>query len=282
MKSALNSFALVLCIVTLGAISVARADTDASWDDVYTALRAGHVAQAQQMIDQVLRDHPNSAKAHYVAAEVDLRSGRNAQARQELQTAQSIEPGLPFASARAVQELQSELSPRSVITPVPMMARPRSSFPWGWVFLIGGVLLLWGALRRRFAPAPGYTAPYNHGPFPNVAPGAYPPGPYPYQPGGSGLMGSIGSGLAMGAGIVAGEELVHRVFDGDRGGSVISPADAGERVSGPENADMGGRDFGINDPSGSWDDNNAGGGSSWDDNSGGGFGDGGGGGDSWT
>jgi hypothetical protein len=67
--------------------------------------------------------------------------------------------------------------------------------------------------------------------------------------------------LAVGAGVVAGEELAHHFLDGGRReGGVIPSADAAE----PSNSDMGGNDFGANDP-GSWDDggSSGGGGDDW-------------------
>jgi uncharacterized protein len=84
---------------------------------------------------------------------------------------------------------------------------------------------------------------------------------------GSGIAGGLASGLAVGAGVVAGEELAHHFLDGGRheGGGVIPSAEASEPNP---NGDMGGSDFGVNDP-GSWDDG------------GGGLG-GGGGGDDWS
>ena len=95
-------------------------------------------------------------------------------------------------------------------------------------------------------------------------------GPAPMGGGmGSGIAGGLASGLAVGAGVVAGEDLAHHFLDGGRGGGVIPPAEAGE--SGNPNADMGGADFGVNDP-----------GSGWDDGGGGFGGDSGGGGGDWS
>ena len=41
---------------------------DPTVDQIYEQAREGHLDQAQQMMNQVLRDHPGSAKAHYVEA----------------------------------------------------------------------------------------------------------------------------------------------------------------------------------------------------------------------
>ena len=111
-------------------------------------------------------------------------------------------------------------------------------------------------------------------------PGSYGPGGYVGPggggyggPGGSGIgssvAGGLAGGLAAGAGIVAGEELAHHFLDGGQHPVAPPPGDENQNVNG----DMGGNDFGVNDPC------------SWDDSSGGGDfggGGGGGGGDDWT
>jgi uncharacterized protein len=260
---------------------------DPSSQQIYQALRSGNVAEAQQMMAQVLRDHPQSGKAHYVAAEIDARAGNYGLARQELQTAQSLEPGLPFANPRSVRELQLQLGEASGAAVARQPVRASHSPRFGlFLLLIGAAVVLWLVLRRR-AAAMGYRQyPGQYpGGFPPGAPpggygpGGYGPGGYPggYMPGGgSGIMGSVASGLALGAGVAAGEELVEHMTGGGSnagGGGFVPPAQA-EQMPDP-NADMGGNDFGLNDP-GSWDDGSGGGGGGWDD--GGGGGDGGG----WT
>ncbi len=70
---------------------------DATVDQVYQAASSGHLAEAQQLMDQVLRDHPNSARAHYVEAEVSAKARNFARARQELSTAQRLDPTGAYA-----------------------------------------------------------------------------------------------------------------------------------------------------------------------------------------
>jgi hypothetical protein len=247
--------------------SPAFADSDPTMDQIYTAAAAGHLDQAQQMISRVLADHPTSAKAHYVQAELYAKEGKTALARSELGTAEQLKPGLPFATPRSVQELKAQLGLRTgavsptVIRSVP--AEPR--FPWGTVLILAGVVgILWLVFRRRNT----YVQYPAAGPGPGMggAPGTYGPGggygPAPMGGGGigSGIAGGLASGLAVGAGVVAGEELAHHFLDGGRssGGGVIPPAEAGE--SGFSNSDMGGSDFGVNDPGSGWDDGGSGGG----------------------
>jgi hypothetical protein len=236
----------------------ALAQSDPTPHQVYEAARSGHVAEAEQMITQVLRDHPTSAEAHYVAAQVYARAGNRAEARQQLATAEQLKPGLPFVSRDSAQALQAELAegPRGPAFTVPY-SRPRpAGIPWGAIILVGaGIAVVWMVMRRRAAAAAAY-AQYPNG---AVIPGSAPPtgyGPgYAYGPGpgiGSGIAGGLASGLAVGAGVVAGEELARHFLDSDRpAGNIIVPS-AGAEEANP-NPDMGGNDFGVSDP-GSWDD----------------------------
>src|SRR5476651_449623 len=100
----------LLLFLALTCAAPVLAATDPTIAQVYEAARAGHLDQAQQMMGQVLRDHPQSAKAHYVAAELYARGGDSPMARQELDTAQKLEPGLPFVRPESVQELRQELT----------------------------------------------------------------------------------------------------------------------------------------------------------------------------
>jgi uncharacterized protein len=257
---------------------------------VYQAARSGNLAEAQQMIAQVLRDHPQSGQAHYVAAEVEARAGNYGAARQELRTAQSLEPGLPFANPRSVLELRQQLgqAPVGVLTRQPVRAQQSSRLGL-FLILIAAAVVLWLVLRRRATAMgyPQYPGQYPGSAPPGAPPAGYGPGGYPggYMPGGgagSGIMGSVASGLAVGAGVAAGEELVRHVMGGGSNpgaGGFVPPAEAGQQSPPDPNADMGGNDFGVNDP-GSWDDGGGGGGGGWDDGGGGGGGgdDGGG----WT
>jgi uncharacterized protein len=261
-----------LAALLLVACALPALAADPSVAQVYQAAHSGNLAAAQQMIAQVLRDHPQSGRAHYVAAEIDARAGNYGLARQELQTAQSLEPGLPFASARSVQELQAQLGEAAPLTMLaPRTVRAGRSHLGLFMILVAGAVVLWLLLRRR-AAAMGY--PQYPGQYPGAPPGMPPMGygPGGYMPGGgSGIMGSVASGLALGAGVAAGEELVDHMLGGGSspgGGGFVPPA---ESAPAPDpNADMGGNDFGLDDP-GSWDGGggDSGGGGGGDDSGGG-------------
>ncbi|HTV94825.1 MAG TPA: hypothetical protein VME42_02455 [Steroidobacteraceae bacterium] len=280
LKFIAGSLSVAALSFALAGAPALAADADPTVAQIYDAAHTGHLDQAQQMIAQVLRDHPNSSKAHYVQAELYAREGNPGLARSELARAEQLDPGLSKENPRSVQELRAELGliPRGAER-LYGGASSGAHFPWGAVIILALVVgVFWLIFRRRTY--------YPAGPAPMAGPGGYGPGGYA-GPGGGGyagpagggvgssIAGGLAGGLAAGAGIVAGEELAHHFLDGGQR-AVPPPADDGSwgNASNPNpNADMGGSDFGVNDPS------------SWDDGSGGGggdFGGGGGGGDDWT
>jgi uncharacterized protein len=274
---------LAAAALTLSFVGAPTWAADPTVDQIYQAERSGHVAEAQQMMEQVLRDHPESGKAHYVQAELFAHQNQIARARAELARAEQLSPGLPKENPQSVQELKSQLglTPREG-RPLGMSPAPSAShFPWGTVLILALVVgVFWVIFRRR---RNNTYVQYPSGPAPMGGPGAYGPGgPVGYGPGGgvmgggggigSNIAGGLAGGLAAGAGIVAGEELAHHFLDGGQRTAVPAPAEDWNNAN-PANSDMGGSDFGVNDP-GSWDDSSGGG------NSDGGGG--GGGGDDWT
>jgi hypothetical protein len=259
--------------VSFSAPVLADAAADPTVHQIYEAAEAGHFDQAQQMMDQVLKDHPKSEKAHYVQAELYAKEGKTALARAELAEAEGIDPGLTHENPRSVLALKSQLGliSRSTQSPraVSLSTAPAAPhFPWRTALIFAVVIgLVWMLFRRRSTysqyPAagpggPGYAGPGGYG-------GYGPGGPGGGGGIGSGIAGGLASGLAVGAGVVAGEELAHHFLDGGNreGGGVIPPASAGEWQQ-SSNSDMGGSDFGVND-AGSWDDSGGGGGGGGDD-----------------
>ena len=54
------------------------------------------------MIDQVLRDHPDSAQAHYIEAQIAAKMSNFPQARAELAKAEQLDPSGSFATPDAL------------------------------------------------------------------------------------------------------------------------------------------------------------------------------------
>jgi uncharacterized protein len=272
--------------------------SDPSIAQIYQAAENGNSADADRMIAKVLQDHPESAKAHYVHAELLSKEGKLASARTEFDRANALAPGLPFAKPEAVAELRERIegsaAPRRIDAPVgrPVSAAPSSEpaaasgFGFSPMKLGLGVLLIAalffvfrrfnGGPRPNGGPVVGPHGPYGQPGMPSY--GAGPTGYAPYAgapgaaPAGSGLGGALMTGAAAGLGAVAVEEAV-RHFAGRDEPRVVEYGDRGRDNAGGwgdnlgpnPNSDMGGNDFGISDP-GSWDSGGGGGvdpGSDW-------------------
>jgi hypothetical protein len=246
----LQLIAFVIGMVSFG-LAVAGSP---SVDDIYRAAQAGHLDQAQSMVQEVIAQHPKSAKAHYVAAEIYAKEGKVGVASSELQTAEQLEPGLPFARPQAVAELRNVIAMTGTV-PAAASHAPGSgaSFPWGLIVMVviavGVIVMVIRALGARNAYRPAYPADTVPG-QPYMANGYGQPYGAPSGGGlGSSILGGLATGAAVGAGMVAGEELVHHFIDGDKAASAAEPSFANQAI--PD--DMGGTDFGMTD-TGSWSD----------------------------
>ena len=256
-RKALNLLVGVFAAALLLTSNAAFAE--ATLPEVYKAVQSGQLAKADVMMKEVLQNHPNSAKAHYVAAELYLKEGKLDVARNHFMTAQNLAPGLPFAQPESVQKLQVQLANsagNSVASTSSIFSNP---IFWGLIaILVVGIIIV---MRRRKAEAVQvYNAPGAGYPGTPGGPTAYPGAPAAGGMGG-GLMGSLATGAALGAGMYAGQALASNLMGGhDNNHSNANPNM--NQVGGPASTDP---NFGVRD-AGSWDD---GGASSWDD--GGGF-----------
>ena len=262
-RRALMNYMLLLMSITFAGTALAAADP--TMHQVYQAADAGRFSEAQGMMDQVLRDHPNSGKAHFVEAELLAKQGRLASAAAELGTAERLAPGLPFAKPGAVQNLQRRIASARASTRQAQGAHTAQSglggrFPLGLLLvgiaLVAALVFFIRAMSRRNGPAYGAgfgpgapMQPYGTGmgsPMGSAAGGI-----------GSGIVGGLATGAALGAGMVAGEALMHHFTDGSPAqADQILPSASSDWDATPD--DMGGADFGISDSS-SWDDSSGGG-----------------------
>ncbi|MDB5989736.1 MAG: hypothetical protein JWQ10_1139 [Herbaspirillum sp.] len=275
----------IILAATMFCLTPAFAAEDATMHEVYTAAQAGKFDQAQAMMDKVLHDHPKSAKAHFVESELLAKQGRFTNAEAEFKTAESLAPGLPFASPTSVEQLRARLAAAHTAPhsrPAPQQASatsateaPGPGMPWGFL-LAGAGLIAFIVFAVRFmnmrtgasmggggaGSMNGYRPGQPMSPYSPMAPAQAPMmGPAAGGGMGSSILGGLATGAAMGAGIVAGEELMHHFTDGNRSSNnMFDTPYTPDNQQLPDN--MGGTDFGISD-SGSWDDSSGGGGDDW-------------------
>lgn len=270
----------------------ATGSSDPTIAEIYQAAESGNTADADRMIAKVLADHPGSAKAHYVHAELLSKEGKLAAAKAEFDRANELAPGLPFVKSESAAELRQRIegsagphrdnvpprsSTRTAAVDEAAPAGPSSISPTkiGIGVLLIGVLFF---MFRRFARSPAARPPGPQGPYgapaaPYAAgvggygPGAgYSPAAAPAAtPAGSGIGGALLTGAAAGLGAVAVEEAVRHFSQ--REGEHDRPREStrsnfGDGLGPDTNADLGGNDFGISDP-GSWDGGGNDAGSDW-------------------
>lgn len=186
----MKRIAATLVLVVMSAMAFALP----SPKDIESAVNAGQLSQAETMLNEVVREKPNSARAHYELGEVLARLGRNPEARQALLEAQRLDPALKFArDPRHFQELLSKIPAASptLSTPptgrlnqmAPVQSPAAPAFPWTYILVAGGGLLAaWLFFRRRVASSPAQGAPMG------------------LAPGGGGVAGGAGTGAGPGTG----------------------------------------------------------------------------------
>ena len=152
-------------------MGLAMAQAEPTMSQIYQAAQAGKLDEAQVMAQQVLISHPNSAKAHYVQAELFARQGLASRGRDALALADKLAPGLPFAKPDAVQALRTQLASKPGVPAVKQptnksfgaleSAAPAapSSFPLGLGLALGGAAIAVAVLMLRKKPVVAPAAP---------------------------------------------------------------------------------------------------------------------------
>jgi hypothetical protein len=285
MKKAL--IGLVLAFVSALAFAVP------SEQDVRNAVSQGQYTQAQSMMSEVVAAQPNSAKAHYIYAEVLAHNGVFNKASEEAAKAKQLDPNVGFTDPARFRDFQALLEKEQVAQRQPRTSTPTYSAPApvsssssgggipAWIWIVGlviiGIVLARGLARSRATSGggvpPGYGPSGMQGGYGSGGYGPYGPGGVPVQP-----RSGLGTAAALAGGVAGGvllDEFLHR-NDGNRGGSgLLGDAHAAD----PSGQELENRsvDFGNGNDWGS------GGGSGGGVDFGGGGGDsGGGGGGDWT
>lgn len=240
---------LLMCMALLSALWLGTAQALPQVDDVQAAAQRGDYAGAEKMMREVLAAKPDSARAHYVLAEVLAHERKFGEAREHASRARALDPDLKFtdpAKFKAFEQLlQREHGAASAgpapaalgTATAPARAAPpapveRSSGVPVWLLVIGAVVFIawavrWMRSRTAVQAPPAYAAAGSGGYVPQ--PGGYGMGmpPAPTTSGGPGLM---GVGLAAAGGVAAGM-LAERLLHGDHDERSL-PRDTGGSTAG--------------------------------------------------
>jgi len=257
---------LLVCLALLSTLWMGAAQALPTVDQVQAAAKSGDYAGAEKMMREVVVAKPDSAKAHYVLAEILAHERKFGEAAEHTRRARALDPAIKFtdsakfnnfeqllqreqaAEAKPVAPTSLDPVPAPRAAPVQRYEPERSSGVPVWLLVVGAIAFIAIAaswMRRRTA-AQMQSQPVMSGGY-APAGGGYGMGGYgmPQQP--SSGPGMLGVGLGVAGGVAAGmlaEKLLHEGRD-DRGN--YSSADTGSHAGGLIPGSFGGDDNGAAD-----------------------------------
>jgi hypothetical protein len=223
----------VTCAAALWSVAALALPSTAQ---VQAAVKAGDYPKAESMMQEVVTAKPQSAKAHYIYAEILAHDAKFSEAAVQARKAREIDPEIGFTDPdkfRAFEQTLNREQAAPVTAPVtatqaaPMRQAPMQAASGGtpgWVWGLGFAVvafLIWRMVSRRAATAGG-MAPAGAGGY-GMQPGAPQPGYGPGYGGGGGYGpgygqapggGLLRTGLAAAGGVAAGM-LVEKMIDGN-------------------------------------------------------------------
>jgi len=236
------AFGMLAPALAKTATPAAAAAKEPTIQQIYEAASSGKMADADAMIAKVLKNHPKSAKARYVHAELLAMKGELDDARDELALAKELSPGLKFAKAESVAKLERKLEkpvetkpePPPVPSPAAALASGKTDtgsssgpIPWGPIGIVALFVVAYVVFQQRRrattfeAPVPAGSGTRFSRPTSDSSMGygrtddyrdygSAPPAPSQ----GPGIGGALAAGAAAGVGaVVAGELLRHMMND---------------------------------------------------------------------
>ena len=84
-----------------------------SFDQMQTLIEQHNYRAAASGLEEVIRNHPNSAKAFYAMSQAQAGLGNLDKARYALDKARGLDPELKFASSSSVRDLESAITPQT-------------------------------------------------------------------------------------------------------------------------------------------------------------------------
>lgn len=255
---------LLMCLALLSTLWLGTAQALPTVDQVQAAAKAGDYAGAEKMMREVVAAKPDSARAHYVLAELLAHQRQFDDAAAHTRRARALDPALKFTDSARFEAFEQTLqrqqaaaakpgvpaaldpSPAARAAPVERAERAepveRAGSAGGvpvWLLVAGAILFIGIAvsfMRRRTAAQvqqPAFGGGGYGGPAAGTGYGSgmgYGPG-VPQQPG-SGGPGMLGVGLGVAGGVAAGmlaERLLHGGHDTS---NLQGNADAGSHAGG--------------------------------------------------
>jgi hypothetical protein len=103
MKKYVMAVAASLMLVSAAAFAVPSAA------QIEQSMTQGNWSQADAQLNEVIQAHPNSAKAHYLYAQVLDREGRSADALTQIQQAKTLDPAIKFTDPSRFNAMEARI-----------------------------------------------------------------------------------------------------------------------------------------------------------------------------
>ena len=161
---------LLLAFVSIAAFA------EPSFDQVESLIGKQQYSAAEQGLEQIIKNHPNSAKAYYAMAQAQAGLGNQEKARYALDKATGLDPDLKFATAENIQSLREAITPQTKKIEV---VKEKSHWFRNLLILIGLIFagyIIWRYIRNNN----GDSSPFSDGG--QVPPKPPAPAPRPSSP----------------------------------------------------------------------------------------------------
>lgn len=166
---------LIAAIAAIMLPSVALAEV--TFQDVTDKMKVGDIRTAEMLTKQILKDKPDSAKAHYYMGQILIAESDYKGARSELKKAVQLDKSLSFAaSPDKFRENMDKVEVNLGRTEAPPISNhEESGFGWGKTILFLGLGSLIYLLfkRRKVTPASIYAEPKSQPSHPGANHPAY-------------------------------------------------------------------------------------------------------------
>ncbi len=145
-----------ILIIIILILSASSAKAEVSFSQVEQLIQDRNYQAAEAGLNNIISNHPNSAKAFYAMAQAQAGLGNLEKANRALNQAIGIDPSLKFASSSNIQNLKKAITPQSA------MIEPVHESSHFWLFLIltivGGYIIYWLYNRPSERPNSGNRA----------------------------------------------------------------------------------------------------------------------------
>jgi tetratricopeptide (TPR) repeat protein len=136
-----------LVAVMFGFMAIA-AQAEATFDQVQGLIQQGQYAAAEQGLEVIIKNHPQSAKAFYAMAQAQAGLGNLDKAQKALNIATGLNPALDFAPASSVASLRQAITPQTTkIESIEETHTVRNTILLIFVFALG--FIVYSVYRRN-------------------------------------------------------------------------------------------------------------------------------------